>query len=123
MAAPLNRFDGRAVRSASASFGSVAAAGSDADVFQDDKRLVAVWGHARFIDADLAALAQRHGVAHALAQGYERRGPNVLTALSGAFALAVLDSCSGQAVLAIDRMGARPLCYCVVAGTLVFRST
>jgi asparagine synthase (glutamine-hydrolysing) len=123
MAAPLNRFDGSTVHSASTDFGAVAAAGGNASVFQDDERLVAVWGHARFTDADLAALAQRHGVARALAQGYARKGTGVLTALSGACALAVLDARGGDAVLAIDRMGTRPLCYCVVAGTLVFGST
>lgn len=123
MAVPLNRFDGSAVRTASAAFGAVAAAGSDSDVFQDGERLVAVWGKARFADADLAALAERHGVAHALARGYERKGSAVLGDISGACTVAVLDGRAGEAMLAIDRMGTRPLCYCVVAGKLVFGST
>jgi len=123
MAAPLKRFDGSTLRSACAGFGSIAAAGSDADVFQDGERLVAVWGHARFADRDLAAIAQGHGVARALSQGYARKGTDVLAALSGAFALAVLDGRGGEAMLAIDRMGTRPLCYCDGAGTLVFGST
>jgi asparagine synthase (glutamine-hydrolysing) len=123
MAAPLNRFDGSTVRSASTDFGAVAAAGGNADVFQDDERLVAVWGQARFADTDLAVLAQRLGVARALAQGYGRKGTGVLTALSGACAFAILDGRGGEAVLAIDRMGTRPLCYCVVADRLVFGST
>ncbi|MDH3314165.1 MAG: asparagine synthase C-terminal domain-containing protein [Betaproteobacteria bacterium] len=123
MAAPLNRFDGSAVRSASAGFGAVAAAGTDLDIFQDDHQLVAVWGRARFSDADLGALAQRDGMARAIAQGYARKGADVLTALAGTFALAILDGRGGEAVLAIDRMGTRPLCYCVAVGTLVFGST
>jgi asparagine synthase (glutamine-hydrolysing) len=123
MAAPLTRFDSSAARSASTGFGAVAAAGAGVSVFQEDERLVAVWGGARFADAELAALAQRHGVARAVAQGYARNGSGVLAALSGACALAVLDGRSGEAVLAIDRMGTRPLCYCVVADTLVFGST
>ncbi len=124
MAAAIVRFDGSAVRSVSAGFGSVsAAAGSDAGVFEDEGTLVAVWGRIQFKDAELAALAQRHGIARALAQGYARKGPDVLTSLSGAFALAILDGRSGEAVLAIDRMGTRPLCYCIAAGTLVFGST
>jgi len=123
MAAPLNRFDGSTVHSAAAGFGSVSAAGSDADVFQDDKRLVAVWGRMRFTDTELAALAQRHGIARALAQGYTSKGTDVLATLSGSFVLAILDGRSGEAMLAIDRMGTRPLCYCVAAGTLVFGST
>jgi asparagine synthase (glutamine-hydrolysing) len=123
MAGPLNCFDGSTVRSAFSGFGAVAAAGAGVSVLQEDERLVAVWGSARFADADLAALAQRHGVARALAQGYARKGPGVLTALSGAFALAVLDGSSGEAVLAIDRMGVRPLCYTIIADRLVFGST
>ena len=123
MAEPLVRFDGSTVRSASAAFGAVAAAGRDADVFQDGGRLVAVWGKLRFADANLAALAERHGCARALAQGYERKGTAILSELSGAFALAVLGGSSGEAMLAIDRMGTRPLCYGASAGRLVFGST
>jgi len=123
MAAPLNRFDGGTIRSAAAEFGAVAAAGADVDVFQARERIVAVWGNARFADADLGALARQHGVAHALSRGYDRRGSGILQALSGAFALAVLDRASGEAMLATDRMGARPLCYSLVAGKLVFGST
>ncbi|HKQ25277.1 MAG TPA: asparagine synthase-related protein [Burkholderiales bacterium] len=125
MGAPLSRFDGSSVRSGSANFGSVAtaAAGSGADVFEDEGRLVAVWGRMRFTDTELTGLAQHHGIAHALAHGYARKGTDVLTALTGAFALAILDGRSGEAMLAIDRMGTCPLCYCEVAGTLVFGST
>jgi len=123
MAAPLNRFDDSTVRSASAGFGALAAAGADLDIFQDDHQLVAVWGRVRFTDTGLAALAQRHGVARALEQGYARMGTDVLTTLAGAFALAILDGRGGEAVLAIDRMGTCPLCYSVAGDTLVFGST
>jgi asparagine synthase (glutamine-hydrolysing) len=125
MAASIYRFDGSTARIGSAGFGSVAAAaaGSDADVFEDEGQLVAVWGRMRFTDTELAALAQRHGTARALAQGYAHKGTDVLAALSGAFAVAVLDGRGGEAMLAIDRMGTRPLCYCVAAGTFVFGST
>lgn len=123
MAVPLNRFDGSKVRSASAGFGAVAASGTDLDIFQDDDRLVAVWGRMRFTDTEFAALAQRHGMARAFAQGYARKGTSVLATSSGAFAVAVLDGRGGEAMLAIDRMGTRPLSYCVAAGALVFGST
>jgi asparagine synthase (glutamine-hydrolysing) len=123
MAAPLNRFDGSTVYSASADFGAVAASGGNASVFQEDARLVAVWGHGRFADTDLEALARQQGAARALAQGYARKGSGVLAALEGAFAFAILDGRSGEAVLAIDRMGTHSFCYGVVADTLVFGST
>jgi asparagine synthase (glutamine-hydrolysing) len=123
MAARLNRFDAGKVHSASSAFGAVAAAGDNASVFQENDRLVAVWGLARFADPDLAAFARHHGTVQALAQGYERKGKDIFVALSGACACAILDGRRGEAVLAIDRMGTRPLCYGVVSGTLVFGST
>jgi len=120
MGAALNRFDGSAVRSAFAAAGAVAVAG-DGDIFQDQARLVVVRGRPRFAKSGLAELARRHGVAHALAHGYAEERAKVLEAMAGDFSLAILDR--GNAVLAIDRMGTRPLCYSVVAGTLVFGST
>src|SRR4051812_25918980 len=91
MGASLSRFGGGTVRSASAGFGAVAGIDADLDIFQDDQRLVVVSGRAYFVDAKLAGLARQHGVAHALAEGYARKGSNVLATLSGAFAVAILD--------------------------------
>ena len=124
MAAAINRYDASAVHSVCAEFGAVAAAaaGKDFDVFQDDKQLVAIWGHARFTDAELAKLAQRDGIAQTLAHGYAHKRTDVFAALSGSFALAILNGRSGESVLAIDRMGIRPLCYRVTGDTLVFGS-
>jgi asparagine synthase (glutamine-hydrolysing) len=123
MAAPLSRFDGSTVYSGVAGFGAVAATGAGLEIFQDDHRLVAVWGRVRFADGDLAAQARRHGPARALADGYARKGTDVLQALSGAFALAIADGRSCEALLAIDRMGTHPLCYGMAADALVFGST
>ena len=125
MAAAINRFDGSAVRSAWTEFGAVAAGalGSDVDVYKDDEQLVTVWGHARFTDRKLAEIAQRDGVARALARGYARERTNVFASLSGSFALAILNGSSGEAVLAIDRMGTHPLCYRIAGDRLVFGST
>jgi asparagine synthase (glutamine-hydrolysing) len=125
MADALIRFDKTPVRSASASFGSVGAAaiGNDVDLFQNDEQIIAVCGHAHFTDADLAELAQRHGIARALAEGYASKRTDVFAALTGSFAIAILDGHSGEAVLAIDRMGARPLCYALAGDKLVFGST
>jgi asparagine synthase (glutamine-hydrolysing) len=122
MAAALNRFDGSPLHSAAAAFGSLAASGG-ADVLGDEERLVAVWGRASFSDIKLADLARRQGIARALAEGYARIGADVLTKLSGGFAIAILDGRSGEAVLGIDRMGTRPVCYTVAGDTLVFGST
>src|SRR5688572_1441136 len=91
MAAPLSRFDGGSVRSASAHFGAVAAGGADVDVYQDAHQLIAVWGQLYFAEAELAALAQVHGAARALARGYAHKGAEILKSLAGSFAFAILD--------------------------------
>jgi asparagine synthase (glutamine-hydrolysing) len=125
MAARLTRYDGSPARVAAAEFGAVAASaiGNDADVFRNEDVLVAISGRPRFTDRDLAEHAQRHGVAAALAHAYVRRHTDVFAALSGSFALALLDSHSREAVLAIDRTGTQPLCYGARGQQLVFGST
>jgi asparagine synthase (glutamine-hydrolysing) len=125
MAATLSRFDGAATRSVATGFGAVAVAslGGEPGLYRDDRLLCSFWGHARFTDAELAGLAQHHGIAHALAQGYVRTGTGVLALLAGRFALAILDGAAGEAVLATDRMGSRPLCHAEAGGRLVFGST
>jgi len=123
MAVPLNRFDGSKLRGASTGSGAVATAGSGSDVFEDGEWLVAVWGDARLTDPDLAVLARRDGIARALAQGYALKGNAVLDSLAGACTLALMDGRRGEAMLAIDRLGTRPLSYRVVGDTLVFGST
>jgi asparagine synthase (glutamine-hydrolysing) len=57
-----------------------------------------------------------------LARLYERHGPQCLEQVSGSFALAIVDSRTGEALLAVDRMGIRALCYAAVPGGLVFGS-
>jgi asparagine synthase (glutamine-hydrolysing) len=123
MAAPLGRFDGATAESAGMAFGAVAVAGAGPQIWRDEQRIAALWGRARLADRALATHAERHGLACALAEGYAKKGTEVLTALSGHFALAVLDAKSEEALLAIDRMGTHPLCYASVDGTLVFGST
>ena len=125
MAATLTRYDGSPARIAAAELGALAtsAAGHDTDVFRDKDVLVAISGRACFTDRDLAERARRYGIAAALAHGYVRRHTDVFAALSGSFALALLDSHNGEAVLAIDRTGTQPLCYGARGQQLVFGST
>src|SRR5258708_16528074 len=87
MAGPLNCFDGSTVRSAFSGFGAVAAAGAGVSVLQEDERLVAVWGGARFSGRDLAPPPPRPGVCRAPPRGDPRHRPRARSALSGRFAL------------------------------------
>ena len=126
MAATLTRFDSSAVRSASARFGAAAIAvlsSDDSDVFHGEEQIVSIWGRARFTDAHLSQLAERNGISQTLAEGYARKGADIFAALSGNFAVAILNGRSGDAVLAIDRMGTRSLGYRVIGDMLVFGSS
>ncbi len=81
-------------------------------------------GRPYWTEPKLARTAGERGNAAALIDGYRRHGPDFLNYLHGHFACAVLDFAAGSALLAIDRMGVRPLCYADagVAG-IVFGST
>ncbi|MGE5522219.1 MAG: asparagine synthetase B family protein [Rhodospirillaceae bacterium] len=124
MAHPIRRFDASAVHTASMDTGCVAAAATngDASVFGDHTRLVAVWGRPRFTHGDLEVTAQQ-GIARTVALAYDQQGTQLFESLSGSFALAVLNRHTGEAILATDRIGTRPLYYAVTADTVVFGSS
>lgn len=124
MAQVLGWHDQAIVRASSAAWGGAAAASSllGAEVFRDSQRLVAVWGDVRFKDARLQSLACDRGCGEALSTGYGERGAAILALLQGSFALAVLNE-DGNALLAVDRMATRSLCYTLVGDALVFGST
>jgi asparagine synthase (glutamine-hydrolysing) len=109
MAAPLWRFDNAPLRTGAHSSGAVAlAAGPDcARMYHEDGLLIAMWGER--VDG--------------LAQLWRSHGAQACAALTGAFAFAILDERRGEAFLAIDRSGIRPLCYQLVGRTLVFASS
>ena len=72
----------------------------------------------------LAAIAAERGHAHALIEAYLAKPNDFLMDLSGSFAFAIQDEKSGKLLLAVDRMGQRPLCYArSTSGTVVFGST
>jgi asparagine synthase (glutamine-hydrolysing) len=123
MRAAISRFDNSPIRSAAAGLGFVAAGGSAADVYRDDQQIVAVWGPARVDDPELKALAAQHGIAHALAHAYSRRNTGAFDLLAGSFALAIVNTKTGETVLATDHIGTYPLLYFETADALVFAST
>jgi asparagine synthase (glutamine-hydrolysing) len=109
MAAPLCRFDQLALRVAEHGAGALAlAAGAGSgSMLHEDGLLVAVWGER----------------AETLARLWRSHGPKACAALSGSFAFAILDERRDEALLAVDRTGARPLFYQQVGRTLVFASS
>ncbi|MDP3672106.1 MAG: asparagine synthase-related protein [Telluria sp.] len=109
MAAPLWRFDNAPLRTGANGAGAVAlAAWPDcATLYHEDGLLIALWG--RRVDG--------------LGQLWRSQGVQACAALSGAFALAVLDERNNEALLAIDRSGTRALSYQLVGRTLAFASS
>ena len=109
------------------SFHSTAAAGSSGipghhSACVEEGICCAIEGHPRWTEPELHQVARSKGHAIALAKGYRRYGSGLLQHLHGAFALAILDPSQGHALLAVDRMGIRPLAFATPGGTLVFGS-
>ena len=97
---------------------------ADGDFHADDRIMAAIEGYPRWTDGALAALARDRGHAAALAEAYRRKQAALFDHLEGAFALAVIDRVERKALLAIDRIGIRPLCYALPdAGGVVFGTT
>ena len=123
MTTKLTRFDARPARKESARWGGVGSQGDEVDLFRDSNRLAVVWGNVTFADPALCEIASTEGAACAAAKGYAERRQALLGTIKGSFALAILDSESGSAVIAVDRLGTRPLYYATGVRSLVFAST
>jgi asparagine synthase (glutamine-hydrolysing) len=89
----------------------------------DGALVVAVAGRPRWKDATRAEFAARHGIAASVADAFRTLGEKLLERLGGHFALALLDKQRGTTLLAIDRIGAFPMCYAVAGDQLVFASS
>lgn len=102
---------------------AVRARAGDTEVSKDGDLLLALAGRPVWNDADLAARASHTGFAQSMLHAWRTRGTALLQSLHGSFSLALLDSARGEALLAIDRVGARELCFAQRGGTLVFGAT
>ena len=106
-------FDGSQAQSRNAAGQALSVKGraESISLFSDGPVFAAIEGYPRWLDAELEAVAQRDGQAAALAAAYRRHGRDAPQHVMGGWALAVLDSERQTALLAIDRLGIRPLCY------------
>ena len=118
MAAPLSRLDQAPLQWRTGEKGTVAVAAGDgaSHLYQQDGLLVALWGHPMLDDSAL-------NVAQRLAPVWLARGAAACAALSGEFALAVVDGFSGQLLLAVDRAGSYPLSHVANAQGVFFASS
>src|SRR5438477_9865688 len=81
---------------------------------------VAIQGYVHWGSAALAKSSTERGCAATLADAYRRSGADCLQDISGACAIAVVDLECGDALLAVDRLGIRAMCYSNPTGQLVF---
>jgi asparagine synthase (glutamine-hydrolysing) len=125
MARSLARFEGSDLRTLVAIQSALAIAikNRSGDVYQGDGLLVAISGHVRFRDPRLLEKAQTEGTARTLAEDWLDKRENAFAGLLGAFSFCILDESTGEAVLAIDRMGTHSLSYQIAGDTLVFASS
>ena len=99
----------------------LAARGKAADLSVEDSLWVSIEGHPQWSDPELAKFAASRGHGAALARAYRDRGRDLFAVLHGPASIAVLDIAHRRAVVAIDRLGVRPICYATPAkGGLVF---
>ena len=89
---------------------------------RSDGLLAAVEGQVRWRSAELASLAATQGAAAAVAEAYRRKGEHCLQEIAGPFAVVVIDSRSGEALLAIDRLGTRTMCFARTRDRFIFAS-
>lgn len=84
--------------------------------------LAAICGNFSWTDAELSAIAKRHGNARALLQGFEKFGLQVATFLSGSFSAVVIGEATNQLLLVNDRTGINSIAYAECGDTVVFGS-
>lgn len=85
-------------------------------------RCIAVFGHPRWVAGARPETAPEQ-VCRRFLEEYLARGPVALEALQGDFALVMIDTEAGEALLAIDRFGIRNLVYQADERGLIFGST
>jgi len=97
--------------------------GENGVLYQNDFLWVACQGAANFNDSSLQEIAANHGAAAALADSYRRKGDACLNDIQGSFAAAIFDLNAKRALLAVDRLGIRPLCLARGESGIVFGAT
>ncbi len=88
--------------------------------FQNGSLQATIIGAPLFFDPFLKEIAAAQGAASALLDGYRKQGKTILEQVHGNFALAIFDCDNDTALLAVDRIGIRTLCYAVDGQQLIF---
>ncbi len=91
-------------------------------IYQSNNLCTIIEGNPNWHNSTLAKIDRENGTSHALAEGFKRYGRRVLEQLYGEFGLCILKPDENYALLAIDRIGTRPLAYTINNQELVFGS-
>lgn len=92
-------------------------------VANSERVAVALLGFARFDDSQGDYAAADAAAANNVATLYQRFGVDLLSHIHGPFAVALADAATHTALLAVDRLGIRTLCFAHDGGRLIFGST
>ena len=98
----------------------LAVAASHASLHQEGTLLAVVAGNSRWLSDEFRLVAQQTSPAAALVAAYRKRGKDCLREIHGTFSLAVVDTATRTALVAVDRMGTQRLCFASSANGLVF---
>ncbi len=101
---------------------SIREAHTSPSIYQSKDICTVIEGNHHWRNSTLAKLDREKGTSHALAEGFRRYGRQVLEQLYGEFGLCILKPDENYALLAIDRIGIRPLAYTIANQMLVFGS-
>jgi asparagine synthase (glutamine-hydrolysing) len=91
-------------------------------IYQSSRLMVILEGSPQWQVSELAEIANNQGAAQAIAEGFLRHGRSVLDKIRGPFAFCLMEPDRRYALLAIDRVGIRPLAFYCQNGLLVFGS-
>lgn len=80
-------------------------------------------GLPQWADPALASMAAKEGHSSTLARAYQDFGVDLFSKLHGHFSLAVADNSRRRLLVAVDRMGTRPMCYALTPTGIAFASS
>lgn len=91
-------------------------------IYESDRLISIIEGSPDWNDSELSRISKNQSPAKALSEGFKRYGKSVLDKIRGPFAFCILEPDNHYALLAIDRLGIRPLAFAIRENLLVFGS-
>lgn len=125
MIAPVTQYDNRCVQIVIGKKTALALAGHPDSLHtcREQDIIVGLWGHIKFKDDPANRFFESHDVAKSFLDRWLKNGQKVLSETTGEFVACILDENREQCILAVDRMGSRPLVYHANGHQLLFSSS